>query len=161
MVRVLIFTASRHMADMLHEKLSPFFPEQVGIIHSNKDQNHRFRTVTEFAAGHIPYLIATDVIARGIDIAGVSHVINFDMPEVAEHYMHRIGRTGRAGEQGHAISFITPKDAAATTAIEELMQYSIPILPFPEAVEISTELTADEQPTPQYQRDSIKAPKGG
>ena len=85
MSRVLVFTASRSMADRLFEQMAPDFTEQVGIIHSNKDQNFRFRAVRQFREGETRVLIATDLVSRGIDIQGVTHVINFDVPEVAEN----------------------------------------------------------------------------
>ena len=74
------------------------------MIHSNKEQNHRFNTVKEFENGNYRFIIATDIVARGIDIAEVSHVINFDTPEVPENYIHRIGRTGRAEKKGISIT---------------------------------------------------------
>ena len=103
---MLVFTASRAMADRLFERLERDFSGQIGIIHSNKDQNFRFRAVRQFRDGETRVLIATDLVSRGIDIQGVTHVLNFDIPEVPENYVHRIGRTGRAGKRGKAWTFV-------------------------------------------------------
>ncbi|MDB5284660.1 MAG: box helicase domain protein, partial [Bacteroidota bacterium] len=103
-----------------------------------------FDTVRKFQDGTNRVLIATDIIARGLDLSGVSHVINFDVPEEPENYMHRIGRTGRAGEDGISITFITPKEDDYQIMIEALMNRKIPIKPLPEGLEISDVLTPDE-----------------
>lgn len=151
MTKVLVFVATKQLADDLYEQLADDFPDQVGVIHSNKAQNHRFEAVSQFQAGHYRILIATDIIARGLDVAGVSHVINFDLPgrgtaDVPEVYIHRIGRTGRADRKGIAISFITEREKEDQVAIEALMKYSIPMLPLPENLVIAEELTDDEKP---------------
>ena len=91
-------------------------------------------------------MIATDLIARGIDVTDVSHVINFDIPETTENYIHRIGRTGRADKNGIAITFITEKDLDILNAIQELMQKEIPIMEVPVELEWSTELLEFEKP---------------
>jgi ATP-dependent RNA helicase RhlE len=152
--KVLVFAATKKQADQLFEQLEPVFPEQIGVIHSNKSQNYRFAAVKKFHQGENRVLIATDVIARGIDISEVSHVINFDVPDEAENYIHRIGRTGRADKEGIAITFITPKEEPQLQAIEALMNYKIPVLPLPENLEISDVLTADE--LPQAPTDEIQ-----
>lgn len=144
--KVLIFAATKHLADELFENIAREFPEEIGVIHSNKSQNNRFDTVNRFEGGQYRALIATDIIARGLDIAGVSHVINFDVPEEAENYIHRIGRTGRADARGYAITFITPKEEAAVAAIHELMGSEVPVSPLPAELEISDVLTKDELP---------------
>lgn len=146
MNKVLVFTASRKLADDLFEQMSPKFGEQVAVIHSNKSQNQRFRTVDSFQRGETRILIATDIIARGLDIAEVSHVFNFDLPDEAETYIHRIGRTGRYDKRGEAISFVLPKEWSFLAAIESLMKMKIEALPLPEDLVISDELTDDEQP---------------
>jgi len=148
MSKVLVFVASRRMADQLFEELSLRFPDQVGVIHSNKEQNHRFNTVKQFKAGVYRFVIATDIVARGIDIAEVTHVINFDTPDVPENYIHRIGRTGRFDKKGIAISFTTQKELPYVASIEALMNYQIPVLDLPADLLISTELTEDENPKP-------------
>ncbi|MCL4105711.1 UNVERIFIED_CONTAM: hypothetical protein GTU68_028588 [Idotea baltica] len=122
------------------------FPEQIGVIHSNKSQNHRFNSVNCFTSGEYRILIATDIVARGIDVSEVSHVINFDIPEEAENYIHRIGRTGRADRKGVAISLVTEKEEEYLSAIESLMKYAIPLNEFPENVEISDVLIDEELP---------------
>lgn len=142
--KVLVFTASRKMAEMVYGYVAELSPEDTSVIHSNKAQNTRFTTVREFNDGSIRVLVATDLVARGIDIAEVTHVFNFDLPEHAETYIHRIGRTGRQDKMGQAISFITPKDAESRQAIESLMDMAIPEEAIPEAVEISTQLIETE-----------------
>lgn len=146
MTRVLIFVATKQLADQLYTQLIEKFPGKTGVIHSNKDQNYRFNTVNKFKSGEYNFVIATDIIARGLDVAEVSHVINFDIPDVPENYIHRIGRTGRADQKGIAISFITEKEKENQAAIEQLMNYTIPIIPLPEDLEISDVLTEDEKP---------------
>jgi ATP-dependent RNA helicase RhlE len=142
--KVLIFTATKKLADMLFESLQEKFPEEVGVVHSNKDQNHRFHTVKQFTERTYRFIIATDIVARGIDVAEVSHVINVDTPDVPENYMHRIGRTGRADRKGIAITFYTAKEIEFKEAIEALMQYQIPELELPDDIEISDVLIPDE-----------------
>jgi ATP-dependent RNA helicase RhlE len=131
MTKVLIFVSTKSLADQLYDKLNEQFPEIVGVIHSNKEQNYRFNTVKQFKAGVFKYIIATDIMARGIDVAEVTHVINFDTPEVPENYIHRIGRTGRADKKGIAITFITQKEKPFQQKIEALMRQSIPMLVLP------------------------------
>ncbi len=146
MTRVLIFVATKSLADDLYTQLTEKFPGKTGVIHSNKDQNYRFNTVNKFKSGEYHFVIATDIIARGLDVAEVSHVINFDIPDVPENYIHRIGRTGRADQKGIAISFITEKEKENQAAIQDLMNYTIPIIALPEDLEISDVLTEDEKP---------------
>lgn len=159
MSKALVFTGSKALADEIYTALEPVYAEKMGVIHSNKEQNHRFNTVNQFKAGNYRFIIATDIVARGIDVAEVTHVINFDMPEVPENYMHRIGRTGRADKAGIAISFILEKEKKHQDKIEELMNYKIPILPLPENLEISDELTEDEMPKVYMKEIQIKVPK--
>ena len=159
MTKVLIFAATKALADQLFEKLNENFPETVGVIHSNKEQNHRFNTVKQFKAGVYKYLIATDVMARGIDVAEVTHVINFDTPDVPENYIHRIGRTGRADKKGISITFITEKEKVLQKAIETLMKQEIPMLALPADLEISAILTEDEKPKVRMKIIQIKVPK--
>ena len=159
MTKVLIFAATKALADQLFEKLNEKFPEIVGVIHSNKEQNHRFNTVKQFKAGVDKYLIATDVMARGIDVAEVTHVINFDTPDVPENYIHRIGRTGRADKKGISITFITAKEKVLQKAIETLMKQEIPMLVLPADLKISEILTEDEKPKVRMKIIQIKVPK--
>ncbi|GAB3964615.1 DEAD/DEAH box helicase [Spirosoma terrae] len=146
MTRVLVFAATKQLADELFELLESDCPGKIGVIHSNKSQNYRFNSVQQFQDGTYRVLIATDIIARGIDVADVSHVINFDLPEEPESYIHRIGRTGRADKKGIAISFIREAEQEQLALIEALMNYTIPVLPLPEKLVISDELTDDEMP---------------
>lgn len=159
MTKVLVFAATKSLADELYAQLEPKFPGVVGVIHSNKEQNHRFNTVKQFHEGNYRFIIATDIVARGIDIAEVTHVINFDTPDVPENYIHRIGRTGRADKKGIAITFITEKEKIEQEAIETLMKYKIPMLPLPEHLEISDVLTDDEKPKVHMKIIQFKVPK--
>lgn len=144
--RVLIFVAYKKMADRLFDKLEELFPNQTCVIHSNKTQNYRLRSIEQFREGEHRLLVATDVMARGLDIDNVSHVINFDTPDYPENYMHRIGRTGRAEKEGHTILLSTEKEQESRERLEELMQTTIETLAIPESVEISTELIEEERP---------------
>lgn len=159
MTKVLVFVATKSLADDLFEEMIAEFPEQVGVIHSNKEQNHRFNTVNQFQNGTYRFIIATDIIARGLDISEVTHVINFDMPEVPENYIHRIGRTGRADKKGISITFITERDNDNRAKIEGLMKYEIPLLPLPENLVISEILTDDETPKVKMKTHLVKLPK--
>ncbi len=144
--KVLVFCATKKMADQLFEEVNPMLDESIGVIHSNKSQNYRFNSVNKFVSGEYHVLIATDIVARGIDVSAVSHVINFDIPEEAENYIHRIGRTGRADQKGNSISFCAEGEEKLLMNIELLMKYAIPLNKFPEHVEISEILTEDEIP---------------
>jgi len=158
MNRVLVFAATRQMADQLFDELAPRYEGKAGVIHSNKSQNHRFNTVNQFQAGNYRFIIATDIVARGIDIEEVSHVINFDTPEAAESYIHRIGRTGRADKRGISITFTTEREQEYLDKIEALMNYKIPVTPLPPDLEISDELTEDEKPKVKMKEVLIKLP---
>ena len=159
MTKVLVFAATKKLADDLYEQLETKFPGTAGVIHSNKEQNHRFNTVEQFKNGTYRFIIATDIVARGIDIAEVTHVINFDTPDVPENYMHRIGRTGRADKKGIAITFITEKEKPLLNAIETLMHYQVPIAALPEGLIISDILTEDEKPKIYMKPVQVKIPK--
>lgn len=159
MTKVLVFAGSKSLADQLFEQMEKSYEGSAGVIHSNKEQNHRFNTVKQFKEGTYRFIIATDIVARGIDIEEVTHVINFDTPDTPENYIHRIGRTGRADKKGISISFITPKDEEFQRNIETLMNYKIPMLSLPESVEISTLLTEDETPKVFMKEIEIKQPK--
>ncbi len=146
MTKVLVFTSTKTLADLLFEKVNLIFPDKVGVIHSNKAQNNRFNSVRQFQSGVYRILIATDVVARGIDISEVTHVLNFDTPEVPENYIHRIGRTGRADKKGEARTFITEKEVAQMSAIEKLMKSKLTIAPLPQGLSISDVLIEEEKP---------------
>ncbi|GGI57843.1 DEAD/DEAH box helicase [Winogradskyella haliclonae] len=143
--RVLIFVAYKRMADRLFDKLEELFPSQTCVIHSNKTQNYRLRSIEQFREGEHRLLVTTDVMARGLDIDDVSHVINFDTPDYPENYMHRIGRTGRAERKGQSILLSTEKEQDSRERIEKLMQMQIGVLEIPEYVEISKELIEEER----------------
>lgn len=159
MTKVLVFVATKKLADKVFEELQEAYIDTIGVIHSNKEQNHRFNTVKQFQEGNYRLIIATDIVARGIDIAEVTHVINFDVPEVPENYIHRIGRTGRADRRGVAITFMTEKEEKDRKTIEALMKYEIPITNLPEDLDISEVLTEDEKPKIFMKTDVIKLPK--
>jgi ATP-dependent RNA helicase RhlE len=131
MDRVLIFSRTKHGADRIVRQLG-----QAGIpanaIHGNKSQPQRERALGEFKAGKIRILIATDIAARGIDVSGVSHVVNFDLPNVPEQYVHRIGRTARAGAAGVAIAFCGDDERAYLRDIERLTKQKPDVVPLPE-----------------------------
>jgi ATP-dependent RNA helicase RhlE len=114
--------------------------------------------VQQFQAGTYRFIIATDIIARGLDISQVTHVINFDTPPIPEDYIHRIGRTGRAERKGIAITFITEKEKEYQEAIEALMNYKIPILPLHDDLEISDVLTEYENPKVRMKELNAKLP---
>ncbi|NVK63494.1 MAG: DEAD/DEAH box helicase [Flavobacteriales bacterium] len=151
--KVLVFSAHKRMADKIYEEITEEFPGQIGIIHSNKSQNFRIQSIEDFDLGHTRILIATDIMARGLDLDKISHVINFDTPNFPENYMHRIGRTGRAEERGRTILFSTEKEMKWKAAIEELMDFKIPVIDFPEEVEISKELLLEEKPEEEQMKD--------
>lgn len=154
--KVLIFVAFKKMADRLYDALNSTFYDEVCVIHSNKTQNYRLRSIEQFRAGENRILIATDVMARGLDIDNVSHVINFDTPNFPENYMHRIGRTGRAEREGHALIFSTDKEQDALKCIEDLMQMQITEASIPDDVVISTELIEEERPVIKERNNPLK-----
>jgi ATP-dependent RNA helicase RhlE len=159
MRKVLVFVSTINLADQLFDLMNEAFENEVGIIHSKKSQLSRFEAVKLFKEGKHRVLIASDLVARGIDIAEVSHVINFDAPLISENYMHRIGRTGRADKKGQAITFITPQDTEAIEAIEELMNRRIAIVDLPESLTIATVLIPEEIPQVRMRNTLGKLPK--
>jgi len=144
--KVLVFVKNKNQANILFEELEVLIPEQVGVIHSNKTQNFRLRAVKKFERGSFSVLIATDIIARGLDFTNVSQVINFDIPKEPENYLHRIGRTGRAKQQGVAISFFTEEEATYLSEIELLMNTKIKVYNLPKNIKISTQKIEEEKP---------------
>lgn len=123
--RVIVFARTRHRADAACRKLkrAGYHAE---AIHSDRSQNQRKRALDNFASGETDILVATDVLARGIDVDEVSYVVNYDVPVQAEDYVHRIGRTGRAGAEGFAVTFVSPENGAELAAIEKLIKREIP-----------------------------------
>src|SRR5450432_2006147 len=123
--RALIFTRTKHGADKVVKALAKSGIDAMAI-HGNKSQNHRERVLAAFRTGEIRTLVATDIAARGIDVDGISHVVNYDLPNVAETYVHRIGRTARAGASGIAISLCDSEETAFLRDIEKLIRTVIP-----------------------------------
>jgi len=147
MTKVLVFAKTKKMADALFGRMETVFPERLGIIHSSKSQNNRFDTVDKFQDGTYRCLIATDIIARGLDVSTVTHVVNFDLTDTAEKYIHRIGRTGRSEQKGIAISFVSDEDLDYQKAIEALMKKQITMLDLPADLDLSDELIPLEKPS--------------
>ena len=154
--KVLVFTKNKKIADRLYDELSETFVDELELIHSNKSQNYRFKAIEKFQDGSVRILIATDIVSRGMDILGVSHVINFDAPKYPEQYIHRIGRTGRARNSGEAIFLFVPGEEEAVLEIEILMQTEIPLEKLSEEVEISKELMPEEKDHSSEKEISIK-----
>src|SRR5689334_6731318 len=157
MDRVLIFTRTKHGADRV-VKLLAGNGITANAIHGNKSQPQRERALAAFKHGEVKILIATDIAARGIDVSGVSHVINFELPNVAEQYVHRIGRTARAGNDGVAIAFCADDEKAYLRDIEKLIKQRIAIEPLPanfvaEAHRIKTTRTAPPPPSREERRE--------
>jgi ATP-dependent RNA helicase RhlE len=132
--RVMIFTRTKEVADNVFKYLDRKNMGPVRVIHSNKGQNSRINAVNEFKEGGLRILVSTDVTARGIDVIKVSHVINFDVPILYEDYVHRIGRTGRAFQEGRAITFVTKAEEYHIKKIEKLIREKIPVKNLPDAV---------------------------
>lgn len=144
MQRVLVFAGGKRMADRLEFMLEDDFGSELAVIHANKNANKRLRTVEDFAAGKCRILVASDLLSRGIDVEGVTHVINFMMPQAPEDYVHRIGRTGRAQRAGVAISMAAPLEEESLQAIELLIGSRIPRIAWPSEVELSNETLPEE-----------------
>ncbi|PZV82970.1 ATP-dependent RNA helicase RhlE [Algoriphagus aquaeductus] len=134
--RAMIFTRSRKNAESVYSYLERKDFGEIRVIHANKGQNTRINSMEDFKAGDVRILVATDVAARGLDVTLVSHVINFDVPLIYEDYVHRIGRTGRAENEGKAITFINPAEAYHFEKIEELIRMKVEELSIPEEVDV-------------------------
>ncbi len=132
--RALVFTRTKHGADKVVRKMMAK-DIQASAIHGNKSQPQRMKALDAFKNGQCKVLIATDIAARGIDIDGISHVINFEMPNVAEQYVHRIGRTARAGKDGLAISFVAEDELYYLREVEKTVRMQVEVLPAPEGCE--------------------------
>jgi ATP-dependent RNA helicase RhlE len=158
MERTLVFTRTKRGADKVAEHL-----EKNGIsaaaIHGNKSQSQRERALDWFKHSKIRVMVATDIAARGVDISSVSHVINFELPEVAESYVHRIGRTARAGKEGQAISLVDAEERGLLRDIERLIKQSIPSETRGDIVVPDSELTAKEVRRPQQGRGGRSQPR--
>ncbi|MBS1447037.1 MAG: DEAD/DEAH box helicase [Odoribacter sp.] len=143
--RVMVFTESKKNADRITDKLADYWKDELSVIHSNKAQNTRLNALRAFREGRSRIMIASDVAARGIDIQDVSHVVNFDIPALPEEYVHRIGRTARAGKEGVAISLVSPKEEERIEMIEQLIGQKIELQALPERLEISDVLLDEEK----------------
>jgi ATP-dependent RNA helicase RhlE len=117
---VLVFTRTKHGAERIARRLEQH-NIKTATLHSNRSQNQRLRALQDFKDGKVHVLVATDIAARGIDVDGISHVINYDFPPHHEDYVHRIGRTGRAQAIGEAISFVMPEDRGAVRSLERFL----------------------------------------
>ena len=135
--RVLIFTRTKEVANNIYKYLERKAYGPIRVIHSNKGQNTRINAINAFKEGDLRILVSTDVTARGIDVIKVSHVINFDVPILYEDYVHRIGRTGRAFQEGKAITFATPAEMYHISKIEKLIREKIPQRSLPPSVEVA------------------------
>ena len=142
--RVIIFAKTKENAESIFKVIKRKSSGEKRILHSNKGQNTRINAIQAFKEGEVRILITTDVSARGLDASQVSHVINFDIPNNYEDYVHRIGRTARAGHTGDAITLIEPSDEWHLRKIEELIRMEIPIVELPIDVEI-VESTFEEK----------------
>tara|TARA_R110002051_G_scaffold1577_10_gene8689 strand:+ start:184 stop:1530 length:1347 start_codon:yes stop_codon:yes gene_type:complete len=142
----LVFVSNKKHADRLYTVLEEVYGNEVGVIHANKTQNYRINAIGQFDAGSYRILVTTDVMARGLDLDQVTHVFNMDVPRFPENYMHRIGRTGRAGTTGKSILMGTPDELEKRQEIEVLMEKSISQKELPEDLEVSTRLLPEEEP---------------
>jgi ATP-dependent RNA helicase RhlE len=157
--RVLLFVNNKKTADLLADKLEEIYPEQFGIIHSNKSQNYRLQTMAGFRAGEIRGIVTTDVMARGLDISDITHVINVEFPEIPEQYIHRIGRTGRADKSGIAISLVSPREEEIMIEAEVLMEKEIQFLNMPSDTIIAERLLEFEKDKKKQMKFLLKKPK--
>ena len=153
-VRALVFTRTKHGADRVQQHLERA-GVTVGAIHGNKSQNARQRALGDFRVGRTRVLVATDIAARGIDIDGITHVFNFELPNVPESYVHRIGRTARAGASGIAISFCDASERSLLRDIERLTRQKLAVVgDGPSGAETAPEAPRRAHPRPEPRRDS-------
>ncbi len=145
--KLLIFVKSKANADNIFKFIDRKISKSVRVVHGNKGQNTRINSMNEFRDGSVHILVATDVAARGLDISMVTHVINFDVPVIYEDYVHRIGRTGRAGNTGEAITFANPAEAMHIEKIEKIIRVKIPVAEFPKTVKV--------EPTPYEEKQAM------
>ncbi|WP_367916219.1 DEAD/DEAH box helicase [Leadbetterella sp. DM7] len=153
MKKNLVFVAQKPAADLLYRELTERGIEQVEVIHSNKSQNYRFRAIREFSEGTVRTLISTDIGSRGLDIKGITHVVNMDIPEERNDYIHRIGRTGRGESSGTAISLISPREEEAFAEIEAMYRLQLTRLPLPAYIETEDQLMPFET-----EKEEVKLP---
>lgn len=153
--QVLVFVRTKHGADRLCRQLIKD-GIRCAALHGDKSQGARTRALDDFKVGAITALIATDIAARGIDIDQLPHVVNFDLPQVAEDYVHRIGRTGRAGAEGQAISLVDPEEAPMLAAIEKLLKRQIPRVADTGYERVSLDAGAAKSPVPRRDKPQSK-----
>lgn len=161
LTQAIVFTSTKYQADQLADKLSESGVE-AAVLHGGMRQSQRTRTIMLMRKGHVRVLVATDVAARGIDVPTISHVINFDLPNNAEDYVHRIGRTGRAGANGVAFSFAAARDSEIVRQIERFTGQKIEILSIPgfEAQKRNTHSSGKSPAPPQKRRQPFSSNKG-
>lgn len=160
--KVLIFTNNKRHADLLFSKIDEVMPGEFDVIHSNKSQNYRLRAMQCFENQEVRGLITTDVMARGLDISDITHVINFEVPAVPEQYIHRIGRTGRADKDGKAITFYTKKEEPQLLEIVVLMDKELIEIDFPIDVPVNPKKIASEQDEVKMKNaHTVKIQEGG
>jgi ATP-dependent RNA helicase RhlE len=158
--RVLVFTRTKHKADKVAHYLG-VAGIHAGAIHGNKSQSQRERALAGFRAGRSPVLVATDIAARGIDVDGITHVVNYDMPDTAESYVHRIGRTARAGAEGRAISLCDTTERGSLRDIERLIRRRLWVADATKAHEPIPEMPMIEpSPRPRGERRPAPRPTG-
>ncbi|WP_048861545.1 DEAD/DEAH box helicase, partial [Acidisphaera rubrifaciens] len=161
--RTLVFARTKHGADRVVKNLG-IAGIAADAIHGNKSQSQRERALLAFKRGHCRVLVATDIAARGIDVDGVSHVINFDLPNVPESYVHRIGRTARAGADGIALSFCAPEERSFLRDIERLTRQRVPVLSLPHdagPLDLASLPVETPAPLPEPGPRGAGAPGGG
>ncbi len=162
MSKVLVFCNNKKHADVLFTKIDELFPENFDVIHSNKSQNYRLNAMKRFQNEEIRGLITTDVMARGLDISDITHVVNFEVPEVPEQYIHRIGRTGRADKDGKAVSFITKKEDEQLLEVEMLMNKELTMIDFPSEVKINpVKIASEKEEVKMKNAHTVKIEEGG
>ncbi len=144
--QALVFCKTKRGADRVGEHLE-HAGLQAAVIHGNKNQSARTRSLAQFKAGRVSVLVATDIAARGLDVAQLPLVVNYDLPMVAEDYVHRVGRTGRAGLAGRAVSLVTASDRPLLRDIQKLLSEPLETVAVP-----GFEATNNSSPTPQQRR---------
>ena len=157
--KVLLFAPTKKYADLISDALEKNFKNQIAVIHSNKSQNQRLAAIRKFSDGEVRILIATDVVARGIDIDDISHVIQFNIPEIPGDFIHRSGRTGRATKEGINILLIGENEVEFFEIIEGYIKRIIDIEELSKDIQVSKTLLEDEKPTPAYDIDYLKGYK--
>ena len=156
----IIFTQRKRDADRVYTKLKARLGRIVEAMHGDLQQVVRERIMAAFRAGKVVVLVATDVVGRGIDVTGISHIINYDIPQSSDDYVHRVGRTGRAGAKGRSFTLVTPEDAEAIANVEKLTCHVLPIFELEAGAEEprSSERPKREEPRRESRRDERREP---